>query len=276
MIEDDAYGHQDVAERHQRHDHLRDVSDSFYAAKDDESQDANDNNTRHKFGHEKVCAKQAQFRNSAYRQVCRIANTVGLHARQEDAAGENCHDRENPRVPFLAHGFFNVVRGTTAVLAFIDLFVNLAKRRFDVCGCGAQKGDDPHPENRAGSAEANSCSHAGYVAGSDTSRQRNGQCLERRNAPLRFFARKQQADHLAKQANLNESCEYRIEQSCAEGEVDECLTPDNDVETADEVGYTIHLLKAGLWVLPENSLNPIDDYLHAIPLSSSFTRLAGC
>jgi hypothetical protein len=72
-------------------------------------------------------------------------------------------------------------------------------------------------------------------------------------------------NHLAEQANLDEPRKYRIEQSCAKRQINERLAPDYDIQATDEIGDAIHLLKTGLRVLPENSLDPIDDYLHAFP-----------
>ena len=62
----------------------------------------------------------------------------------------------------------------------ILLAVMNGKRDLAVLGHHAQQGGDPHPENRAGTADGNSARHTGDIAGADRCRQCGTDRLERR------------------------------------------------------------------------------------------------
>ena len=101
-----------------------------------------------------------------------------MYARQQQTAGNDGGDGEDPRIPLHAQAFLDIERRAATVLAVDFLFVDLAEGRLDEGRAGAEERHHPHPEHRAGAAEGDGGGHAGDVAGAYASGQGHGQGLE--------------------------------------------------------------------------------------------------
>ena len=97
-------------------------------------------------------------------------NTVGLNTRQTEAHGNNSRHGKGPGIPFLAHGFFNVIGWATAVAAVVvKLFINLRQSGFNVSCGSAEKGHGPHPENGTWATNGDGGCDAGDITGANPS-----------------------------------------------------------------------------------------------------------
>ena len=193
---DDHAGHDDVAQRHERHDDFGKAGNALHAAKDDKAQQHGQNRRR-------------GFRGHAQRGVQAAGDAVGLHARQQHAAGNNGADGKYPGVPLHAQAFFDVKRRAAAILAVEFFLVDLAQGGFDKRRAGPQKRHHPHPEHRAGTAKGDSSGHAGDIASAYPASQGHGQRLKRRYPGIAALAVKHQPDHFAEMAHLSKTGTHR-------------------------------------------------------------------
>ena len=76
MINNDAERHDDVAQCHEGHDDLREMCDSFYAAKDYEAQHRDNGNGGDEFGYRNRIAEEINGRFPAKCQLRRVADAV--------------------------------------------------------------------------------------------------------------------------------------------------------------------------------------------------------
>ena len=91
---------------------------------------------------------------------------------------------------------------------------DLGERRLEECGAHADQGNDPHPEDRAGTTHEEGGGHTEHVADTHARGQRNREGLEGGNAAVCTFARPQDgADHLREEAHLHEKGTSRQEQA---------------------------------------------------------------
>ena len=176
--DDDADRQHDIGERHERHDDLGYVRDALDAAKNDDAQDGGDRQPGDELRDRHRPGKGIDDFIAAEGKLGRVGNGVRLDPGQQKAAGDDRGNREDPGVPLLAQRFFDVIRGSPSILTFVNFLVDLSQRRLDVGRRRAQQGDDPHPENGTRPAKADGGSDPGDVAGTYTSGQGNGQCLE--------------------------------------------------------------------------------------------------
>ena len=232
---DDADGHEDVAEGHERHDDLRDVGDALDAAEDDDAEDGHDDHGGRELRVADIAETGLQHAGAAERELRGVADGIRLHGGQQQADGNNGRQRKDPCVPLLAHGFFDVIGGAAAELAFLLFLVDLAEGGLDVGRGRTEEGDDPHPEDRTGSAEADGRRDTGDVAGTDPARERNRQGLERGDTAIRFLAGIQQPDHLAEEAHLDKPGQDGEEQARSKAQVNEHRTPDIAIDLVNDL-----------------------------------------
>ena len=75
------------------------------------------------------------------------------------------------------------------------LFVKLRHGTFDECGSGTEDGDHPHPEQSTRAAEADTGCNTCDVAGTDTTCDREAECLEGRKSVIGGVAAEQHLYH---------------------------------------------------------------------------------
>ena len=83
VIDDNANRHHDVTERHERHDDLRKVRDSFYAAEDDHAKDHDDKTGRYQLRRADAADRCFQGRASAECEFHGGADGVRLDGRKQ-------------------------------------------------------------------------------------------------------------------------------------------------------------------------------------------------
>ena len=105
---------------------------------------------------------------------------------------------------------------------------------------GAEEGDDPHPEDGAGTAEGQGRRHADDVAGAHASGQGHAEGLEGRDAflgavgLLLTLLGEEGADHLLETAHLDEAGAESEIQAGTDQEYDQGRTPDDVVDEGDD------------------------------------------
>ncbi|CSC46809.1 Uncharacterised protein [Vibrio cholerae] len=91
-----------------------------------------------------------------------------MHARQQHPTSKDGRNREDPSVPFLTHGFFDVVSGAATEFTVVFFFINLRQCGFCIRGGGTKKRNHPHPEYRTRATETDSGSNPSNVTGTHT------------------------------------------------------------------------------------------------------------
>ena len=107
------------------------MRDTFHAAENYDAEYGRDGEAGDELGNRHRTGKGVDDFIAAESDLGRIGDRVGLHAGQEEAAGEDGRQCEQPGIPLLAECLFDVVGRPTAVLALVDFLVDLAKRRLD-------------------------------------------------------------------------------------------------------------------------------------------------
>ena len=177
--QDDNAAH-DVKQRHDRHDFFGHRGDALDAAEEDEGgYDCHNNADIERIDTEGV--------------VERIANRVRLHHIARKAQCKDDGEREETGEEFAERALetgFDVVDGAAGHMAiFADRFIFLRQYGFAVNGGHAEKGRNPHPENRAGAAGSECGCAAGNVAGADLRGDGGSERLKRAHALMvSFFA----------------------------------------------------------------------------------------
>lgn len=231
---DDDQRQHDVAEGHERHHVLGKLGDALDAAKNDDAQYQQDHRQAGQLVGADAAHEGVDHGAVAKDLGDRVTDRVGLHAGQEDAAGNHRRDGKQRAQPGPAEAAREEVGGAATVLAVLFDLVQLAQRRFGIGRAGAQEGDRPHPEHRAGAAETDGGGHAGDIAHANPAGQGHGQGLERRDAGIGVTLLEQQAQHFLEQAHLDETGLDRIEQAGAKAQVNQGRTPDHAIQTTDK------------------------------------------
>ena len=203
--------------RHDRHDLFRDGGETAHAAEEDDAAEDNERNA------DDPC-------RDAERGLKRGADGVGLHhapheaERKDDSDGEKA--REELAEAALEGGRDVIDRAAVDRAVFIDLPGGQRERRLGVNGRHAEKGDDPHPENRAGAAGQNRAGRADDVAGADLRGNSGGERLKGAHAARVLLAAERKiAEHaahtLAEAAHLHKARADRVPQPDGDEKKDE-------------------------------------------------------
>ena len=104
------------------------------------------------------------------------------------------------------HGRFDIVRRSAVAAALaVAPFVYLSQGTFDKCTGSANESQQPHPEYRARTAQADGRRYADDVARTDAGGCRNHESLKGGNSSLFHRRFHDDAHAFAEHANLNES-----------------------------------------------------------------------
>ncbi|MNQ83551.1 hypothetical protein D3C85_986350 [compost metagenome] len=212
-------GHEDVGQRHHRHQDVGALGDTLDAAEYDQADHHRDGDA-------------TQLGGDAEGVVQRIGHGVGLQRVEAETEGHQQQDREDDRQPALTEAMENVEGRAAAVSAIgLTALVQLRQRTLEEAGGHAQQGHQPHPEHRPRATQGNGHRHAGDVAGSDATGNRQHQGLE--GAELALLALKglgEDAEHAAEVAHLDEARGDReVEAETDQGD-DKDLAPEQVVE----------------------------------------------
>nr|DAL56230.1 MAG TPA_asm: hypothetical protein [Caudoviricetes sp.] len=229
--QDDAQGQQDVAQGHDRDDHAADPGDAVDAAEDDEERERGEPDAD-------------PVRIEPEGPLPCGADRVALHRVEgkPERYGDQ-HGEQHAHPPF-SEPVLHIVGRAADVGVAAAAFVELRKGRFDEGARGPHEGDDPHPEDRSGTADDDRRGHAGQVARADAAGQRYGEGLERGDVALapgcasRRLA--QHADHLAQHAELHAACPQGEPHGTAEQRRNQHMAPQNVVDAADPAGQSLH------------------------------------
>ncbi len=250
-------GHQDEAGGHERHHHFGEVGDALDATEDHHAQQQRDHDADaqlqrlHRFHAEGLAIERTAQGGATAGVDDAVGDRVGLHARHQEAGGDDRGDGEGQRVPLQAHGLFDVVGRATAVAAFGVLgLVDLRQGAFHVRGGRAEEAHHPHPEDRTGAAEGDGGGHAGDVADTHAAGHRHGQGLERGHAGVGFLTLDGEAAHLEEAADLHEARAQAEEQAGAQAHEDQCLAPDDAVDEMYGCFHARSLQSAGCKDVP--------------------------
>jgi len=226
---DDDAGDDDVAERHEGHHGTGEVGDALDAAEDDEA--------------EQQCQTGGgDVRIDIKRGLQAGADGVGLHPRQQHAAGEDGGDGERPGVPLHTKPLLYVEGRAAAVFAVDLLLVDLTQGGLHEGGAGAEEGHHPHPEHGTRSAEGDGGGDAGDVAGTDPAGQGHGQRLEGGDARIRALAIKHQPDHLLDVTQLQKAAAQGEVEAYPQTQIDERRAPNHTIDGIDDLIHVQQLL----------------------------------
>ena len=142
---------------------------------------------------------------------------VALDGGQEDAEGYSRYDGKEATEEGAAEAVLDVVGRATAKLSVVVFLVYLCQRGLDKGAAGSEEGDNPHPDDGTGAAEAYGRGHTHDVARAHTAREGHGESLERRDARCLLVltaAAKKQLDHLAEAAHLHKARAEREIERC--------------------------------------------------------------
>ena len=114
--------------------------------------------------------------------------------------------------------------------AGILYLVGLSQHRLRKGGSRADKGNHPHPEDRARPADENRRSHTGNIAHANPCPYRGGKGLKGGNAMLAFLVTKKQPHHLTNQPHLGKSQADRQVQPCPQAEADQRHAPNQSIQ----------------------------------------------
>ena len=159
------HGHEDVGCRHERHHDFGEMGDALDAAEDDRGEHHGQADT----GIERIDTGGG---------LEAFGDRVGLHARQQQARGQQRGQCKDPGIPLHAKALLDIEGRAAPVLVADLLLVDLAQRRLDEGRAGAEEGHRPHPEHGARAAEGDGGCHTGDVTRANAAGQRHGQGLE--------------------------------------------------------------------------------------------------
>ncbi len=214
--QDDHHRDQDVAQRHEWHDHLSEVGDALDTTEDDQT----DQHGQYGGGDVRVDTEGG---------VHAGGDGVGLYARQQQAAGEHGNDGEQPGVPLQAQATLDVEGRATTVFTVELFLVHLAEGGLDERRAGAEEGHHPHPEHGTRTTEGDRGGHTGDVAGTDATGEGHGQGLEGGDAMFIGLAGEHQANHFFEVANLEKAAAQGEVETNAETQIDQRRAPDQTV-----------------------------------------------
>lgn len=254
---DDGHGDgcNDVDDGHERNRQRGEVRDALDSADDDEAQDDDERDGSSPGGNAPGVLDGAGDR-------------IGLDARQHEGHGDDGHGREDHAVDLeqpaglgVAVGLLDVEGRAAAVLtgAGILFLEDLAERRLDVRGRGAEECRDPHPDDGTGAAEADGGGDTGDIADADAARQRDRQGLEGRDSLIGALAREHLLEDGGDLTDLYRAGADREIDTRAEAQVDEGGRPHDPVEPVDESGH------ASPFVLPCRDRRHGVAYLASVP-----------
>ena len=227
----DAQRQHDVPQRHNRDDHAADTRNAPYAAEDDEQRQRREHDAHpHTIGAES--------------SLPRGADRVALHRVEGESEGHGDQHGEQHAHPPPPETAFHVVGRAADERVPAAAFVKLREGRLDESARGAHKGDDPHPEDRAGSPDDDGRGDAREIPRADAAGQRHGECLERRDVPLALRAASgrlaQHAHHLAQQAELHAPRAQGEPHGTPQERRDQHIGPQHVVHAADPTGKSLH------------------------------------
>ena len=202
VIEDYDQRSQDIKSRHERHHGLCYFRDTLHTAGED------------KYG--KYCHDQSHdpLRDSKC-SMERCSDGVGLYcvpheskSKDQKYRKDTCQDLAESSLERAAD---IVYRSTGYDPVVSDLLISLCHQSLGINGSHSQEGSNPHPEDRARSADGDGCSRAGNITGTNLCRNGGCQSLERTHTVISGLAllAEQSAEHLLdaplKSANLDKS-----------------------------------------------------------------------
>ena len=162
----DGQRHEDVGASHDRDHHADHLGDAVEAAEDHESRDDGD-------------GEAGRLRVKAERSLHGEADRIGLNGIEDQAVGDGEQNGEDGREERGAENVVDVVgRAAHEAAALARSLVDLGERGFDEARGGADRGDDPHPEDGARAARGNRNGNAGDVADAYAGGGRNAEGLE--------------------------------------------------------------------------------------------------
>ena len=200
-LEEDEQTAQNIKERHQRHEFLRDRRDTPCAAEENECGTERGRRTHAPAG--KTESRPARF-----------GNGVGLDHRPHESECQNGRNGEKTgKKPSecSAESRPNVENGAAVKRpVVVDLPCFLGEYRLGIDRRHAEEGNDPHPEDRTGTADQDRAARTDDISRPDLCRDRSGECLEGTQAPFLLLsvqgnAPKDLLHPLAKAPDLNES-----------------------------------------------------------------------
>ena len=256
MNDQDGKRQEEVGNGHERNNGLAELTDTLHAANHDQSGKGADDDSH-------------DDRIDGKRSVPGLRDGIGLKGRQGEAKGENHTDSEDNSHPALSQALFHVVgRAAPEAAAFIPALKELCQGILDKAGSRAQKGDQPHPEHRPGSASHNSQRNPRHVTRSNTSSAGDAQRLERADGirvllliSLFLFlflppSAECQANHLAQVAKLHKFRFDRKVYAKPAGQDQKYIRPNNSICRIDDRLKNRHVLLLPL-ILYGSALFPL-------------------
>ena len=157
-------------------------------------------------------------------------------AQQAYASAEECEDLGEP-APVFAHSAFDIVKRSSENMAvFFDFTVFNRQHAFRVLSRHSEKGRDPHPEQRSGSARYESRRNPDDIPGSDCRGQGRTQRTEAGDLTVTAFfildhilERSRELTHLK---NAQTDCQ---EDAYRQNQYDKRHTPDEIVEPEEKI-----------------------------------------
>ena len=187
--------HQNICDRHGRHDFFSDRADRLDAADDDNEDKDRDHEASNDFA-----ALTSREAKRAFNRLADFAKTeqagdgvghaVGLdHVAGGDRSEQRADaEQDGEPAPVLPEAAADIAHRAAAIFA-IGVHVAEAdgERAFGEGESHADEGGDPHPENRAGSAQGNGGRNTCEVAGADLAGQRGRESGEGADLALAIF-----------------------------------------------------------------------------------------
>ena len=194
--EDHKEGDSQVQHAHHRHQHGGDVG-NLLAAAADANQEHHGQHNAHDPGGEGGIIEAVSLEG--------VGNIEGGHQVKAHHVGEYHHHGEENAQPALLESLLDVVGGAAVAAAVLGtLLINLSQSTFHKGGGAAQQGGDPHPEHRAGAAQADGGGDAGDVAGTHAGGGGDHQGLEGGDAVLVLAGLHDDADRFGQEPELDE------------------------------------------------------------------------
>ena len=199
-----------VRQGHKRNDHLGDIGNALYAAKNDEARGNRDDDANDGAKGGIVFAAEGKGHG--------LCDGVGLEGVIDQAEGKDDGDREKNAERAPAQPALHIISRPAAVRIAIADLPQLRQGGFHKGGRAAEEGDDPHPEDGTRTAQRNGHRDAGHVAGAHARGSRDGKCLKCGDSPascaliliVGFGALDHGAQHIGYLANLHH-CGARTE-----------------------------------------------------------------
>ena len=159
-------GEDEIANRHDGHHNGRETGNALDAAKDDEEGHDGEN-------HGDISRAETPSRTQG------VAKRVALHNLVGDAETEGDEHGKEDAHPSAVKSVLHIIGRTTVKGVFSLSLVKLCQGGFHKCCAGAKQCHNPHPEDRAWTANGNGACHTGKVACAYAAAQADGKGLER-------------------------------------------------------------------------------------------------